>query len=258
MNRDLLRQGAVVVAFLATILVNTLANALPLNGITTGEISARFPVLFTPAAYAFSIWGFIYLLLAAFSVYQALPAQRENPRLRAVGWWFALSCVFNIAWVFLWHYGYFALNQVAMVGLLASLMLVYSRLDIALLATRGGERWWVEVPFSVYLGWISVATIANGAVVLRDAGWNGGSLGPIPWTLLMLAVGAGLGLGMAVARRDAAFPLVLVWAYGGIFMARREDVPPLAVAAAGLAVVLLAAAIWTAWQRRQPAPIALD
>ena len=125
MKKDALRQVVNVLAILLTIGINGLANALPLNGQTTGEISDRFQVYFVPVGYVFSIWGLIYLALIGFAVYQALPAQRENPRLRRVGALFELSCVANVAWLFLWHYEVFALTVVAMVTLLLSLIAIY-------------------------------------------------------------------------------------------------------------------------------------
>ena len=123
--KDIYRQVAVVVSVIATIVINTLANALPLNGFNTGEISDRFAVYFTPAGYVFSIWGLIYLGLIAFSIYQALPAQRENPRLRATGWWIVLGGIANSAWIFLWHYEQFPLTIVAMLILLVTLIITY-------------------------------------------------------------------------------------------------------------------------------------
>ena len=125
------RQILNLIALLGTVIVNGLANALPFNGITTGEISDSFPVLFTPAGYVFSIWGVIYLLLFGFAVYQALPSQRDNPRLERIGYWFVLSSLFNAVWIFLWHYGYFLLTLLAMLGLLVSLIVIYQRLQIA-------------------------------------------------------------------------------------------------------------------------------
>ncbi|MGC8827818.1 MAG: tryptophan-rich sensory protein, partial [Anaerolineae bacterium] len=104
MNKDVVRQWLVAAAVLVTIIVNALANILPLNGITTGEISDQFQVYFVPAGYVFSIWGLIYLGLVAFAIYQVLPAQRSNPRLRSMSWPFLVSCAANIAWLFLWHY----------------------------------------------------------------------------------------------------------------------------------------------------------
>ena len=118
MNRNTLRQAVNVVAVIATLIVNGLASALPLNGLTTGEISDRFQVYFVPAGYVFSIWGVIYLGLILFAIYQALPAQRDNPRLARVGYLFVLSCVANTAWLFLWHYEQFAWTILAMLTLL--------------------------------------------------------------------------------------------------------------------------------------------
>src|SRR5512141_3414830 len=112
--KDTLRHIAVCITILATLIVNTLANALPLNGLNTGQISDRFQVYFVPAGYVFSIWGLIYLGLIAFAVFQALPAQRRNPRLRATGWWISLGGLAISTWIFLWHYQRFPLTLIAM------------------------------------------------------------------------------------------------------------------------------------------------
>jgi len=130
MNKGTGRQLVNILAVIVTIGINGLANALPLNGQTTGEISDRFQVYFVPAGYVFSIWGLIYIGLVAFAVYQALPVQRENPRLRSIGYMFALSCLANIVWLFLWHYEIFPLTLVAMGALLLLLITIYLRLDI--------------------------------------------------------------------------------------------------------------------------------
>ena len=172
MNRNTLRQVVAIVGVLATIAVNVLANTLPINGQNTGDISDRFDIYFVPAGYVFSIWGLIYLGLIAFAVYQALPAQRENPRLQRMGWWFALASVANIAWIFLWHYLVFNWTIVAMLALLGSLIAIYLRLGIGRTAVPAGERWAVRAPFSVYLGWITVATIANATQLLFYRGWS--------------------------------------------------------------------------------------
>ena len=118
MKKDLIRQIVVIVALIATLVVNWLSNALPLNGLTAGEISDSFVVYFVPAGYVFSIWGLIYLGLIAYTVYQMLPAQRENPYLQRIGYLFALSCVANFSWLFLWHYQVFSASIVVMVALL--------------------------------------------------------------------------------------------------------------------------------------------
>lgn len=241
MKKDIARQLAVVLTTLGTLTVNGLANALPLNGRETGEISDSFNVLFVPAGYVFSIWGLIYLFLLAYTVYQALPAQRENPLLRRSGWLAALSSVFNGAWIFFWHYGQYVLSLVTMFALLVTLLALYLRLDIGRARFAGVERWTVAAPFSIYLGWITVATIANITAVLSYLGFDGGGISPLAWTVILLAAGVLIAAAMAFTRRDAAYLLVLVWAFAGISVRWLAD-PVLSragFAAAGLVLALL-------------------
>ncbi len=214
--RDRLRQTTVIVTVLITLIVNGLANGLPLNGLTTGEISDRFQVYFVPAGYVFSIWGVIYLGLIAFTVFQALPAQRDNPRLRATGWWIALGGLANSVWIFLWHYQQFPLTVVAMLVLLATLIVTYLRLGIGRTRISTVETWVVRVPFSVYLGWITVATVANITDLLDYWNWNGLGIAPEIWMLIMLVAVLVIAVLMAFTRRDVAYTLVLLWALAGI------------------------------------------
>jgi translocator protein len=229
------------VTVLVTLTVNGLANALPLNGQNTGDISNRFPVLFTPAGYVFSIWGVIYLGLLAFGIYQLLPSQKNNPRLEKLGYWFILSNVFNSAWIFAWHYNLFPLSLVIMLGLLLSLVVIYLRLQIGISPVSTREMWLVNIPFSIYLGWISVATIANFSVVLYNAGWNGSGFAAA-WTVLVLAVGTALGIAMIFLRNEVAFPAVLVWAFAGIWQ-KQSSLNAFVAVAAGLAALIVLAAL---------------
>lgn len=230
MKRDVLRQAVNVVAVVAVIVVNGLANALPLNGQTTGEISDRFQVYFVPAGYVFSIWGLIYLGLLAFAVYQALPAQRDNPRLRRIGYLFAGSCLANIAWLFLWHYEQFVLTLLAMFALLLSLITIYLRLEIGRVAVSAAEKWLVSVPFSIYLGWISVATIANVTAVLDYLGWGGWGISGQMWAVIMLLVAGALAGALSLTRGDVAYSLVIMWALAGIAV-KHPGTPLVAVTA---------------------------
>ena len=166
------RQISVILTTILTITINGLANALPLNGLTTGEISDSFETYFVPAGYVFSIWGLIYIGLIAFAIYQALPAQRENQRLARIGWWVVVGNLANAAWIFFWHYQIFALTVVAMVTLLVSLLFTYIGLRSDEDNIQPAERWFAQVPFSIYLGWISVATIANISDVLYFFNWG--------------------------------------------------------------------------------------
>jgi hypothetical protein len=240
-NRDILRQGIVVIAVIATLVMNGLANALPLNGQTTGEISDRFQVYFVPAGYVFSIWGLIYVGLILYAIYQALPAQRDNPRLRATGYLFALSCLANIAWLVLWHYEFFLLTLAAMGTLLVLLIAIYLRLGIGRAKVSTAERWLVQLTFSIYLGWISVATIANVTSVLDYVNWNGWGISPEVWTAIMLLVGVGLVLAMAFTRGDVAYGLVIIWAFIGI--ALKHSGTPFVATSAWLAVGLVVVAL---------------
>jgi hypothetical protein len=214
--KNTLRQIVVIVVILATITINILANALPINGMNTGQISDSFSVYFVPAGYVFSIWGIIYIGLIAYAIYQALPAQKDNPRMQATGWWVVLGGLANSTWIFLWHYQQFVATLGAMLILLATLVAVYLRLHAGQRKVSTTETWMARVPFSIYLGWITVATVANVSDVLDFVGWNRLGLSEASWMVIILGavlVIAGL---MNFLRRDVAYALVILWALGGI------------------------------------------
>lgn len=225
-------------ALAATILINFLANALPLNGKTTGEISDSFAVFFVPAGYAFSIWGLIYLGLLAYAVYQLLAPQRDDPYLRSIDSLFLISCAANSVWLFLWHYELFVLTLLAMIILLLSLIAIYLRLDISRAPVSGTFKWLVHRPFSIYLGWVTVATIVNVTVVLADLNWSGWGISPEVWTVVVLFTGAAIA-GLVLYRRgDLAYGLVILWAY--IAVAVKNSGVPLVGTVAMIASVLVA------------------
>ncbi len=214
--KDILRQIAVVVSVVLTLIVNILANALPLNGLNTGQISDRFTVYFVPAGYVFSIWGLIYIGLIAYAVYQALPSQRENPRLRATGWWIVLGGLANSAWIFLWHYEQFPITIAAMLVLLITLIITYLKQEIQRTRISAAEKWAVHIPFSIYLGWITVATVANVTSLLDYLKWNGFGLSDVTWMWIVLAAVLVIAVLMNLTRRDIAYTLVILWALAGI------------------------------------------
>jgi benzodiazapine receptor len=234
--KDTVRQGVNVLATLGVIAVNGLANALPLNGLTTGEISDRFDVFFVPAGYVFSIWGLIYLALLGFTIYQALPGQRDNPHLRRIGYLYALSCAANVAWLFLWHYELFELTIVAMIALLLLLIAIYLILGTGRTRVSASETWLVRVPFSIYLGWITVATIANATSLLDYLNWSGWGITPEIWAVIMLIAGAAIASAVSISRGDIAYVLVIAWAFAGIVV-KHSDTWIVAVTA-GLAAVV--------------------
>jgi translocator protein len=232
------RQLLVIAALVVMIATNVLANALPLNNQTTGEISARFPIYFEPAGYVFSIWGLIYLGLIVYAVYQALPAQQHNPRLRVIAYPFIFSCLANTTWLFLWHYNFFTLTQAAMVALLLALILIYRRLAAGRPAASRAEKWAVHLPFSVYLGWVTVATVANTSIVLYDWGWRGGGIGEPAWAVIMLLVTAVLTFTILWRHGDVAYALVIIWAATGIAVKQSDSS---LVAGTAMAVAIVAA-----------------
>lgn len=256
MNKDIIRQISVVIALIITVAVNVMSNALPFNGLSAPEIADSFDVYFVPAGYVFSIWSIIYLGLIAYAVYQLLPAQRENPRLRQTGWWFVLSSAANSIWLVLWHYGYFALSVVAMLTILISLIVIYQRLGVSRHAVPTGERWLVHLPFSIYLGWVTVATIANITAFLDFINWNGFGIAPVIWTIIMLVVAIAVAGLMAYSRQDIAYLLVLIWAFIGIGV-EQSDTSQVAnaayLAAVIVAIIVILVIIQKFRQKRRPA-----
>ena len=214
--KNTLRQVVVSLTILITIVINILADALPINGLNTGKISDTFKVYFVPAGYVFAIWGIIYIGLIAYAVYQALPAQRENPRLQATGWWVVLGGLANCTWIFLWHYEQFVGTLAAMLVLLATLIAVYLALGTGQTKVSSGETWAVRIPFSIYLGWITVATVANVSDVLDTLHPLGFSSLAATWMVIILVavlIIAGL---MNFLRRDLAYAIVILGALAGI------------------------------------------
>lgn len=248
MDRDTIRQWVNVLMTLVVLTVNALANILPLNGQNTGAISDRFKVFFVPAGYVFAIWGVIYVGLIAFTVYQALPAQRGNSRLRGIGYLYALGCLANSVWIFMWHYNWFTLSVFVMFVLLLSLLAIYLVLDIGKAKVRSVERWCVDIVFSVYLGWITVATIANVTDALDNLHWSGWGIAPEVWAAIMLAVALLITIAMLVTRRDVAYALVIIWATIGI--AVKQSGTALVANSAWVVVAVIVLALAAALLRR--------
>jgi hypothetical protein len=250
MNKDTLRQLANALSVVIALTVNILASVLPLNGQNTGEISDRFQVYFVPAGYVFAIWGIIYIGWIAFTFYQFRADQKESPRLRNLGYVFALSGIFNAAWLFTWHYNYFGLGVLVMLTLLGLLIVSYLKLNVGRTPVSSAEKWNVDVPFSVYLGWISVATVANVTDYLYFINWNGFGIAPQVWAVIMLVVASVLALAMTVTRRDSGYAFVLVWSFAGI--AQKQAATALVANSAWVATVfVLGLAIYSILQRRR-------
>jgi hypothetical protein len=253
MDHDLRRQLVNLGTYAVTLVANGAAVALPLNGLTTAEISDRFPALVTPANYVFGIWSLIYLLLGAFSIWQALPRNRADGTLRSVGYLPAVAGVLNALWVVLWHFEVFALTVPVMIALLLTLIEIHRRLR-GVRASSGAERWLVGLPFSVYLGWITVATIANISQMLLWAGYDGAPIGEAAWSVIVLGVGVAIAAAMLLREADWAYALVIVWAYAGIAVKQSEMVTVVAASVGALIVVALIIAVVVRPRRRGASP----
>jgi hypothetical protein len=217
-------QAGNILTVIITIVVNALAVILPLNGKTTQELSDALPNFFVPAGLTFSIWSVIYILWIVFAVYQARDMFKKEeikmPFLPQITGLFIVSGVANSAWIFLWHYEYVGLALLMMILLLGSLLAIYVRLKIGKSSVPMKEKLLLHVPFSVYLGWITVATIANVTAFLVSIQWDGFGIDQLTWTILIIAVGTLLTYLMLALRKDLAFSLVVLWAFLGIWMKR--------------------------------------
>lgn len=245
----------VSLATAATLVVNYLANGLPINGQTTGDVTRRFEVYFVPAGYVFSIWSVIYLGVIAYSVYLGITlaqGRSDSGAARAIAPWYVLTAVANCCWLFAWHHNRFPLSMLIMVVLLGTLIVIY-RLQASRPPASTLERWTVHIPFRVYLGWISVATIANATITLDDAGWSGFGLSEPTWGVIMVAVAAALGVVMLLRHKDIAYALVLIWALAGIAV-RLYDTTPILIASLVGAAILTVGTVgtWVVASRARP------
>jgi hypothetical protein len=235
-----------IIAFALTVLVNSLAGSTTLiGGKSTAEISDLNPTLITPAGYVFAIWGVIYILLGVFVVFQALPSEKGKGYQKRISWLFIASSLLNVMWLFLWQNEILSLSVVVMFLLLASLIAVYLRLNIGKSNAPLREKLAVHLPFSVYLGWITIATIANVAAFLVSINWGGFGINPEIWAVLIIVVALLITLAVIVTRKDVAYALVIIWALVGIVanQSSNQNIVTTAEASAAIAVVALIAVI---------------
>lgn len=211
----------VAVTYLFMIIMNGLANSIPINGVTTGEVSDSYPDLFAPATVTFAIWGLIYLLLAAYTLYQFGLFRQDRGSGRAelfttIGIFFAVSSVANGLWILAWHYDNIGLSLILMLIVLACLILIANRLSREEFNSQ--EKLFIRLPFSIYFGWITVATIANVTTYLVSIGWGGFGISEQIWMILILFVGVAIAGARMIRDRDVAYGLVIIWAYAGIWI----------------------------------------
>ena len=245
-DRDFARQVSTLASILAAFFINIWSNLNPIGGLTIGEISNTLlgGVLVTPANYAFAIWGLIYLGLIGLGIYQLQKSQRTHRDFRKLGYLLVVSSMAQILWVFLFQWRFFGLSLGAMVVILLPLIAAYRTLGVGKKLVPLKFKWLVHIPTSIYLAWISVATIVNVAIALYATSWSGWGIPPEIWTAGMVVVAGFLGAIVVWRRRDLAFPGVVVWALVAIAI-RHTEIPTIAIAAIGSAIGL---SIWVGFR----------
>lgn len=202
----------VVLAYSQMMGINALANALPINGKTTGTLSDQYGNLFTPQGFTFAIWGLIYTLLFVFVL--GILIRPITQLSQKVSYWFITNALLNSSWILAWHYEQVFLSLVIMLGLL------YSLIQLQLLQ-KNSHRWqeqiWLRLPFTIYFAWITIATIANITALFVSLGWDGYSASASVWTVTILASGIAIALSQVAYFRQWPFAAVVIWAYWGIY-----------------------------------------
>lgn len=229
-------------ALVSTIIINYLSNTGNINNTTIGDVSKDLTSLFTPASYAFSIWGFIYLLLLGFAFYQGrslFVKVKNDDFILKTGWWFVISCVANSAWVFAWLYGYTGLSCVFIFLLLISLLKIVINNAMELWDAPISIIAFVWWPFVFYSGWVTVASIANVSSYLVKNNWNGFEISPVTWTLIMIIIATIINLIVTWKRNMREFALVCAWALIAIAVANKSEHEIIYITAIVAAVILL-------------------
>ena len=243
----LLQLGNIIATFL-TVIINLLANIIPIGGKYTGELSDNIPNLFVPIGLTFSIWGVIYILIIIFALYLARDFFKKEKQtkqfLEKISYLFIIAGIANILWIFLWHYEQVLISLLAMILLFASLLAIYLRLNIGKEKVSLKEKLFIHVPISVYIGWITVATIANVTAVLVTVDWDGFGISEQLWTILVIIVATIITLIILIKRRDYAYSAVIIWALLGIFLKRITDDPVYGIETqiaytAGIAIIVI-------------------
>lgn len=220
-KKDFVLKIVTLITFIIMIVVNALANILPINGITTGEVSDSYPNLFAPAGITFSIWGVIYFLLLLYTIYQLGIFQKKEDLykeelFKRIGVLFSLSSVLNTIWILTWHYGIIWLSVLIMITILLLLISISNIIKDSTLDLK--DKLLIKLPFSIYLGWITVATIANITAYLVVIGFTGFGLSESLWAMVIILVGLLISSLYIIREIDMAYGLPIIWAYIGIYL----------------------------------------
>jgi hypothetical protein len=238
-NPDLVRQVTILAAIIGSIAVNTIANFFPPDGVDMATLSDRLfsSVQILPANYAFAIWAPIYLGLMAFGIYQVQPAQSHNPSLQHGGYLLVFACIAQCAWIYLFLARLFPLSVVAMLGILVPLIMFYQRLEIGQHHVSRSEKWFIQIPISIYLAWITVATVVNASLALYSTNWDGWGINPAIWAAIAIVVSSAITALVTIEHHDVAYRLVIIWAL--IAIGVRQIGTPLITLTAAVAAIFL-------------------
>lgn len=245
------------VFLIAVLAVNFLANALPINGYNTAQVSAMYPNLFVPAGFTFGIWGFIYLLLLLHVIYSTYILTHEKRCINSIGklvhqlnplFW--LTCILNISWIFAWHFLYVGLSVLIMTGLFATLLKIFGIITIADRDIQLGymEHISLETPFIIYFSWIAVALIANITAFLVSIGWIGNQ---IVWACIMIVVAGLIGIALSLFWHRPAYTAVIIWGIIGIYSKQKSGSFSIAATAIATSLACFLAAGFGFWMKRK-------
>jgi hypothetical protein len=226
-----------ILAFLAMVYVNYLSNALPINGNTAGELSDKYVNYFVPAGLTFAIWGVIYSWLMVFlgfqiaSFFKKSIAETVDPIIEKIGWLFVLSCILNAIWLLAWHYEFVGLSVLIMFSFLGNLLYLFIKIGVGKTKVNKLEKWISHGPFSIYVGWISIATIANFTALLVDSQWTGFGVDGANWAKIMILIGLIIVSFVMITRNAIFFGFVVLWAFWGIHLKRSQvgDAPSMEI-----------------------------
>jgi hypothetical protein len=240
----------------AVLIVNYMASAGKINNTTVGEISRRYETLFTPAGYAFSIWGIIYLALIAFVLFTwyALVKKNYDDIIIKCGWFFIISNLANISWIYLWVSDNIGGSVIAILIILISLIILMFRLQLEV--TDPPVRiimfvWW---PFAIYLGWIISASVANISAYFISIGWSGEPLSPQLWSITMITAAAAIYLFLIINRNLREAAAVGIWAFIAIAVKQWDNNFEISLTAIILSALLLGVILYKVYLNRATLP----
>lgn len=240
MTKDSIRQIGITAVTVIMLANYALADILQYNGVSTLEATKKINIYFLPARFTYLIWGLIFLGLIAYTIFQALPAQKENPALRKIGWWYVTGTLAFAAWMVFLHYERYLLTTVLITFLLVSLIIIYEKLGIGQEKVSWAMRLFVHLPFSIYLGWITMETIGNISNYLFFSNWNGFGVSAKIWAVVMMVVAIVIAELTAFNRQDVAYLVVFIWSFVGIAV-NHVGVSPIfeaAIVAAGFVLIM--------------------